>query len=155
MIPEDRLAVVSKLCREIPAHVVWALTGSAAHALHGVDVAVRDVDVLTDREGALAIAGVLSSHVVRPVAWRAEARIRSWFGVLAIGGVEVELMGDVELRAGDGSWSPPADVAARRELVHVGALAAPVMPLAHEVAFYEQLGRRERADRLRARLDAT
>ena len=30
----------------------WALTGSLSHALQGVDLAIHDIDIQTDRDGA-------------------------------------------------------------------------------------------------------
>jgi hypothetical protein len=147
-----RLAAIARLVDALGGDLAWALTGSAAHALHGLDVPVRDIDVITDAPGALEIERRLREHVVRAVSFSATDSIRSHFGALSLAGVEVELMGDVQTRARNGAWRAPIEVVSQRHFVAVGEHRVPLMPLAHEIEFYEQLGRRERAEQLRALL---
>jgi len=132
--------------------LVWALTGSAGHALQGADLDPRDLDVQTDEAGAYAIAALFAPHCRRPVEWRTAAAIRSHFGTLDIEGVDVEIMGAVQTRSPDGSWVEPADVRANRTFVVFRGWSVPVMSLEHEIAAYERLGRTERAEVLRSLL---
>ena len=132
------------------ADAAWALTGSTALALQGLPMEPRDVDVQTNESGAYEIGRRLAAYVLRPVALSATERIRSHFGLFEIEGVQVEVMGDVELCLPDGSWRPPPDVAALRRWVEAERLRLPVLDLAHEEQAYRALGRVERADAIRA-----
>ncbi|MEM4780957.1 MAG: hypothetical protein QXG03_05295 [Halalkalicoccus sp.] len=135
---------------ELAGHdVTWALTGSLNLALRGLDVDPDDVDVMTDAEGASTVGSVLEERVVRPVARSRsrEKRIESQFGALELGGVEVEVMGDVRHLV-DGEWTAPIDVAAHREFLDVEARAIPAMSLEHELTGYRELGREGRVARI-------
>ena len=129
--------------------VDWAVTGSLGHALQGVPVKPRDIDLQTDAAGAYAIQDHLSEFVVQPVSFLTSENIRSHLGALLIQGVEVEVMGDVEKRLVDGSWAPPPKLSWHRRFVMVAALQVPVMSLTYEAEAYELLGRPERAALIR------
>jgi len=132
------------------ADLVWALTGSAGHALQGADLEPKDLDVQTDEFGAYRIVDLLFEYCTRPAEYRRTDVIRSHFATLNVDGVDVEVMGAVQTRSPGGSWEEPVDVAANRTFVDFRGLAVPVMSLDHEVAAYERLGRRERVAVLRS-----
>src|SRR5207244_3301736 len=74
------------------ANVDWWLTGSAAVAVRGVDVAPRDLDLVTDDEGAHVLAELLEDALVeplQPVDWFCR-----WWG-RAFLGARVEWVGGV------------------------------------------------------------
>lgn len=132
----------------------WAVTGSLGFALQGVPVAVHDIDLQTDREGAYAMGRLLHEFVVRPVAFSSAERIRSHFGVLQVDGIRVEIMGDLQKRLPDGSWEPPVDVGAHRSFIEVEGCRVPVLDLRYEEKAYRQLGRHDKADMLARWLQA-
>ncbi len=127
------------------ADVVWALTGSTAFALRGMDVVPHDVDIQTDAHGAYAIERILAPYMVWPVRYRTALSIRSHFGRARVAGVSVEIMGAIETRRADGSWTPPVDLRLLVEWVEWEGRAWPVLALAHEIAAYRALGREDRA----------
>lgn len=178
MIDPANIEALRTIREAAAGDVTWALTGSLSFALQGVPVDPTDVDVQTDEPGAYALERRLSrlddaAVAVRdPVSFSTGDGIRSHFGVLAVGGVRVEVMGALQKRV-DGNWEPPVDVAERRTWIAVdgrhGAPAddwsdrgadpggtegdasfrVPVLPLAYEATAYERLGRSERAALLR------
>ena len=86
----------------LPARDEWWLIGSAAMALHGADVEVADVDLVT----SVADAERLFGDVVHP--GTASDRFRSdRFGHWATAGLTVEVMAGLEVQVG-GSWQPVA-----------------------------------------------
>lgn len=129
--------------------VAWALTGSTSFALQGVPVEPDDVDVQTTAEGAHEIAGRFEGDVVEPVTPSQAEGIRSHFGRLALSGLDVEVMGGLQKRRPDGSWTQPVDVTEHRRSVQLRGRAVPVLSLSYEARAYERLGRDERADLLR------
>ena len=131
----------------------WVITGSLGFALQGLEVEVQDVDIQTDRAGAYEVERRLSSHVVRPVAWSESGRIRSHFGALEIGGVKVEIMGDLQKRMMDGRWEEPVDVIRNRRWVMWQGLRLPVLSLEYEYQAYRILGRAEKAETLKKWLE--
>ncbi len=129
--------------------VDWVVTGSLGHALQGVPVQPKDIDLQTDAAGAYAIQDRLSEFVVQPVTFLTSENIRSHLGALLIEGVQVEVMGDVEKRLADGSWTPTPDLSRLRKFMGVAEMRVPVLALAYEAEAYELLGRPERAALIR------
>jgi hypothetical protein len=133
----------------------WAITGSLGFALHGIPVAVHDIDVQTDREGAYVIERCFADGIVRPVAFRTSERIQSHFGVLRVEGIEVEIMGDIQKRLPDGGWDEPPRLTEHTEYLAVDGMHVPVLSVEYEYEAYLRLGRTEQAHLLRAWLDRT
>ena len=134
-------------------HSPWVVTGSTGFALQGVPVEPKDIDIQTDRAGAYEIERLIAAAVVRPVTFSTAERIRSHFGALLLGGVTVEIMGDIEKRRPDGTWAPPPDLSRHSHMVTVEGMRLPVLSLEYEYQAYVALGRTERAAMLRAWLD--
>jgi hypothetical protein len=138
---------------EVEPVPAWAITGSLGFALQGMEIAVHDVDLQTDRAGAYEIQRRFSTCVVRPVAFSESERIRSHFGALEIRGVKVEIMGDVQKRLPDGRWEDPVDVTLHRRWVMCEGVRLPVLALEYECQAYLIMGRIERAEMLKKWLD--
>jgi hypothetical protein len=132
--------------------VRWAVMGSVSHALRGLDIHPRDIDVFTDEEGAHEIERLMGEYVSRRVSFSREGRIRSHFGELTIGGVKVEIIGDMEFRPEGGGWRPFLDED-QIQFIELEGAEIPVRSLEQEVEANLRLGRPERADRLRALID--
>jgi hypothetical protein len=128
--------------------VVWVVTGSLGFALQGVPVTPHDIDLQTDAGGAYAIARLFAEYAVRPVAFSSAATIRSHFGALAIAGISVEIMGDIQKRLPDGNWDDLVDLERHRRVVEVAGMQLPVLSLDYEREAYVQLGRTETATML-------
>jgi hypothetical protein len=126
--------------------VSWVVTASLNLALHGLPVEVHDIDVLTDEAGAYEIERRLAQHSVRAVCWRASDRIRSHFGALCLGGVAIDIMGDVETYDEVTGWQPTPEVASNSEIIELRGQPIPVRTLEAEHAAYVRLGRAEKAE---------
>lgn len=140
-----RAAVREIVDRLDGSDLVWAFTGSSAHFLQGVPVTVRDLDVQTDERGAYRIGELFGEAIVSPVVWHPSENIRSHFGEFRLHGVPVEIMGALQHRLPDGSWTPEFDVATQRNFVVVENRRVPVLNLECERCAYELMGRIERA----------
>lgn len=138
--------LVARLCS---VDVIWAVTGSLAHRLHGVPIDIHDIDVLTDRHGAYEIASLFKREITRQVQFRQSENIRSHFGELNLHGVAVEIIGDMETRYPDGSWEGPAEIVTHVQVVDFEGMAVPLMSLEYECEVYERLGRADRVALLR------
>lgn len=149
MVSEHHL----KALREIETRlrgsgVEWAITGSVGLALQGVEVEPRDLDIQTDEQGAYEIERLFAEHSVRKVRHSAAVRVQSHYGALEIGGVEVEIMGDLQTREMGGAWSAPEPVKEHRKWVQLSDMNLPVLPLDYAIEAYRRLGRLEKVDLL-------
>lgn len=136
--------------------VYWALTGSFAFYLRGIDVSVHHIDIQTDDTGAYAIGQVLEDHgfeCLEPVHYKQSDSIRSHFGRFRFDDVVVEIMGDIEKSTPDGKWKSTPPLTSLIETVIWEGLYVPVLNLEYEYQAYELLGRKERARVLREWLD--
>jgi len=154
MIPDEYLRVLKKIVSRLAGHHFnWAVTGSLGMALQGVPLPVHDIDLQTDKEGALGIARLFAEYVVNPVTLRESEHIRSYFGVLEIDGIKVEIMGNLQKHLGEQEWEYPVQVELYRRWVEYGGLKIPVLDLEYEYQAYLKMGRLERAALLRQWLD--
>lgn len=125
----------------------WALVGSSASSLQGLNCVPKDIDLAANREGAYLMGDLLAPFVVRPVAFSETDRYASHFGIFAVDGVSVEVMGDLLVR-GEGEHIDLAEHYVRwnREVrhVHVEELEVPVAPLEWQLVANALLARDDR-----------
>jgi hypothetical protein len=119
----------------------WAVTGSVALALHGLDVACRDLDLVTTAARARELEAAFDAEVVEPMALSSGSGLRAHRGMLRIDGVPVEILGDVQNPLPDGGWTEPPDIDAHRQWVTVGRWRCPVLSLEYLGEAYRLMGR--------------
>jgi hypothetical protein len=141
--PELAAALEAVALRLQGAGVPFLLGGSALlHAL-GLDVAVRDLDLVArpqDREALEAAAGdwLVATTTEQTPLWRSP-----WKAQLAVGGAEVEVLGGLAWTLADDG--PVATMPFRAEGIwRCGAAEVPLAPAAHWLLLYERY-RPERA----------
>lgn len=133
--------------------ITWALTGSLAFYLRGIEIPVGDIDIQTDKDGAYAIERRLMEYIVEPLQFKEAPKIRSHFGTLAVAGVNVEIMGAIEKFTPDGVWLPTPPLRSIIEYLTYGDLTVPVLNLEYEYQAYTLMGRTDTARLLRNWLD--
>jgi GrpB-like predicted nucleotidyltransferase (UPF0157 family) len=141
--------IVETLCDRLTgSDVTWAMTGSVALSLHGLDVTCDDVDVATTADGARAIEAAFADEVLTLVRFQTRGEMRGHLGSLRLDGVVVELLGDVQNTLPGGEWSTPPAVEREREWIALGERRCPVLGLASLQRAYELMGRVEKAQRI-------
>lgn len=130
----------------------WAVTGSAALALQGVAIEPRDVDILADDSAGSAMSNRLASLVVRDeVGWN-RGDVRAARRTLAIvAGYELEILVGVEAYS-DGIIQLGTPDLSHVDLVIVGGMEIPVLPLSTLIPIMEATGHHERAAMARSEL---
>jgi hypothetical protein len=131
------------------SQINWVVTGSLGMALQGMDIEVHDIDIQTDKDGAYEMERLFFEYVVKPVHDSVSERIRSHFGALEIGGIKVEIMGDIQKRLDNQTWEEPVKVECHKHWVGIDGMQIPVLSLAYEYQAYLKLGRNEKAEMLR------
>lgn len=127
----------------------WAVTGSLGMALHGMQMEIHDIDLQTDKEGAYEIERRLVTSLVKLVHFKASERIRSYFGVFEVGGIKIEIMGDMQHLNDDQKWDAQVAIESCRDWVDLEGMHIPVMTLEHEAEAYLKMGRTEKAQRIK------
>jgi hypothetical protein len=150
MLDPRYLAVLRKIHDRLRgSNVKWVITAGASLALQGLPVEVHDIDLQTDEAGAYEIERRFAESVTREVRFSAEETIRSHFGTLMIDGIEVEIMGDVQIRREDGGWADAPDLRSHKQFVQVDGMRIPVWSLEYEREAYRRLGRAEKVEMVR------
>lgn len=124
------------------AGVRFIVSGGAAMALHGIPIAVRDVDLITDRAGVYRFQELFSAQATQPVRYLESATYRSHFGRFDFDSVRVEVMAELEWREGE-RWLPIT--AATEMQVEVEGVFVSVAWAEEEFLAYIRRGRLERA----------
>jgi hypothetical protein len=145
LIPAGIVRVLLTVAKTLESKkVVWAVEGSTSLALQGVSVTPADLDILSDKEGAYRISCLFEEFVTTPVRYRKSPRFMSYFGVLKIRGVKVEIMGNLRVFR-EGKWSKPMSPATINiKRVQLKGIELPVVSLAEQEAIgylQERLGK--------------
>ena len=148
-------AALSAFMALVRGHDVnWWLAGSTALAARGLAVVPRDIDVITNGDGAQALQELLAEHLVEPLV-RNENWIAEWWG-RAFLGARVEWVGGV--RSGVDLPSP-ADFGpiaeARLEAVTWRGKTLQVPPLDLQLAVARRRGLTRRVVVIQEALDMT
>jgi hypothetical protein len=132
------------------AGVDWWLTGSAALAVRGLDVAPRDLDVIVDGGGAPSLADALADLLVEPLV--PGGALGEWW-TRAFVGARVEIVGNVRAAVDDPEPSDFGPVAAGRlDVVRWRDADVRVPPLELQLAVSRRRGLDDRVRAIRAAL---
>lgn len=118
----------------------WIVIGSASLAMQSVDIEPRDIDILTDKDGAFEIAELLKEYETGPMRYKESELFRSYFGEFEIDGITFEVMGDLEVKFGD-KWTDLSPQLDSVLLADAGNTKLPVASLHDSLEMYEGLGR--------------
>ena len=129
--------------------VDWLVTASFGLALQGLPIETHDIDLQTTQAGAYEIERRFAEFVTKPVTFSESEYIRSHFGALTIDGIQVEIMGDFQIRLADGTWEEPIDLQTIKRFIEVDGMRIPIPSLESENEAYAKLGRWERVAILR------
>lgn len=154
LIESSFLKAIQIICHrlsECRSH--WVVTGSLGLALQGLDVAVHDIDLQTDKQGAYEIEEFLDEYIMTHVHYKDSEKIRSHFGVLNINGVQVEIMGDLQKKLSDQKWEEPVNIEAYKIWVEFSGTRIPVLSMEYEYQAYLTLKRYEKAEKIRRWLE--
>jgi len=124
----------------------WVLTGSTALAIHGVDVAVSDIDILTDIENADKIAQALKEYNIEPMHHKTSTQFKSYYGLFKINNVEVEVIADLE-KIYNNEWIK-AEKSRIREIKRYEGMTLPLLELREEYEAYKNMGRTDKANKI-------
>jgi hypothetical protein len=124
--------------------IKWVLVGSTSLALQGVKIKPKDIDILTDKEGAFKIEKLFEECKVRviPVKLSHSKLFKSYFGKFKLNDVKFEVMGDLKERVGN-KWVSFSARLKSPKIVKLEGMEIPVSPLQEQLKSYSKLGRKK------------
>jgi hypothetical protein len=122
--------------------IKWVLAGSSSLALQGVKIRPKDIDILTDKRGALLMNKLLKEYEVKPVKFQRSEFFESYFGEFKIDGVKVEVMGNLKEKRGK-KWISFSKRLKSPNFVKIGEIKLLVSPLIDQLRSYEKSGRKK------------
>lgn len=125
----------------IPCKVI----AGASATLHGVPLKVKDIDIETDVAGVYRCAELFGEHLLGPVTHSDNGLYRSHFARFNFDGVDVEIMGDLHRREGEG-WAPTMSLT--ETTVELAGVRVRVPWLEEELLAYLRRGRLQRASQI-------
>ena len=130
---DNKMEVLVKLAGILEG-LPWLVGGSTAGMLQGAFKDSNDIDIITDKRTAYEIDERLAEFTVQQVAQgeidKQGVHYASHFGTYEIDGVEVEVIGDLVMDYGEGTFGPVFDkMKSEAKLVEVGGKSVPVEPL--------------------------
>jgi DNA polymerase-1 len=76
----------------------YAIRGTASLVMQGIEMKVDDIDIVADKETALACNRIFKNFLVKKVSLSSSEKYKSYFGEFNIDGIKVEVMGEWQIR---------------------------------------------------------
>ncbi|MFA4873652.1 MAG: hypothetical protein WC659_07050 [Patescibacteria group bacterium] len=149
MLKKKIINTLNIICRTLKGKKIkWVLIGSTSLALQGVRITPEDIDILTDKKGALAIGKLFKKYEIAPVVFGRTELFESYFGKFDINRTNVEVMGNLREKL-DNQWTSLSKRLASPKLIEINKMKIPVSPLITQLNAYEKLGRKKDALRVK------
>ena len=146
----DAVLVISKKLKD--SGVKWAVAGDLAEAMRAVEVKAKDVEIVTNKDGAEKILSVMSDFKpseLRLVERREprDAKVegkdlalyaQSYFFEFKIGETPVMVHGDLRFKVNDWEWGDPLEF--EPDIVNMVGVHIPVEPIVLRRDIYKSLG---------------
>jgi len=133
------------------SNINWAITGSVGHLILGVHVYPKDIDIITDVDGAYKIEKIFNDYIIKNVQYSIQKKMKSYFGVLKINGIDIEIMGNVKNLI-SGEWVPHVDWNNNIIYATIDDIKIPVLSLDYEYKIYKMLNKLSRLKLIEQRL---
>lgn len=143
--PAWRSVLVHVVRRMAEAGIPCKVIAGASATLHGVPLKVKDIDIETDVAGVYRCAELFATQLLGPVTHSDNGVYRSHFARFNFDGVDVEIMGDLHRREGDG-WAPAMSLT--ETTVELDGANIRVPWLEEELLAYLRRGRMQRASQI-------
>ena len=133
--------------------IKYLIVGSTSLALQGVNINPGDIDILTDRRGALLCNEIFEAVPLQKIKWLETDKYKSYFGKLKIKGIIIEIMGDLWIRQ-DGGWRSIMYRLREPRVITVHDMAVNGMPLKEHLKYVKTSRRKKDKKRYHLILEA-
>lgn len=137
----ESLKIITKALNK--TNIKWCIIGSLSLYLQGVKIKPKDIDLLTDKEGAYEINKVLKKFEIKPVEFSRSDIFSSYYGKFLINGIKFEVMDDLNILL-NARWND--EVMKRlynKKEIKYNDILIPVSPLEDQLKSYKKLNRKK------------
>lgn len=117
----------------------YAIRGTTSLVLQGIDMNVTDIDIVCNKETALACNDIFQKFLVDKIKYSESKQFKSYFGKIEYEGVQIEIMGNWMINS-KGRWSEPFDGSKYTE-VEIEEIKVKVTTIDSELEMFTQMGR--------------
>ena len=137
-----------------PNKTHWVLVGSSSLILQGVDVPVtNDIDIMARAVDCPEISNLLADYVISSPTGIIEGETtRCDYSAYNIDGVNLDLVGDIQNKLPDGSWSEIRNLD-NYETLNIGGMKLRVLSLYEEMRGYAAGGREDKVSAILKKLN--
>lgn len=118
----------------------YAFRGTASLVLQGIQMNVEDIDIVGDKETALACNDLLAGYLIEEVTLKESEKFKSYFDKFKVEEIPVEIMGEWQIKDTKGKWSEPFNASERKMIVMDGNEIY-VTPVEEELTVFAKMGR--------------
>ncbi len=128
----------------------YAVRGTASLVLQGLDMNVDDIDILCDKKTALSCNKIFKDYLVEKVSLKESEKHKSYFGKFKINSIDVEVMGNWQIKnqkgelalpkRREGRWSEIFDASEKKEIILDGKKIC-VTTIDSELKMFALMGR--------------
>jgi hypothetical protein len=130
--------------------VEWCLVGTSNLALQGIDVEIKDIDIITDKEGVYEANKILKKYEVTNVWFKnIENKISVYSSRYEINGVEVNIMGDIKMFCKDKKWTSPKKALINKKIISYNGKKLYIVPLDFQLETYKKIGREQDNEKIK------
>lgn len=110
----------------------YAIRGTASLVLQGYDMGVDDIDILCDKETAKFLK----------LSYSESKQFKSYFGKKIISGIQVEFMGDWQIKNPKGEWSEVLRPTVNNiKIIEINGVSISITTVEFELHCYALMGR--------------
>jgi hypothetical protein len=118
----------------------YAIRGTASLTLQGFELNVDDIDIICNEYAALKCNELFKEYLVEPVKFSESSKFKSYFGKFLINDMQVEIMGDWQIKKANGEWSRAYD-GEEHSIVKKEGLQIPTTSISQELGMFAEMGR--------------
>lgn len=118
----------------------YAIRGTASLTLQGLELNVDDIDIICNEYAALKCNELFKKYLIEPVRFSESSKFKSYFGKFLIENIQVEIMGDWQIKKTNGEWSRVYD-GEEHIIVKKDGIEIPTTTIAQELGMFVEMGR--------------
>jgi len=133
------------------SHISWAITGSVGHLISGIKIEPKDIDIITDIDGAYKIEKIFGDFIIKNVQYSVQDNMKSYFGIIKINDIIIEIMGNIQNNV-NGKWVPHTNWKKNVKYATIDNIEIPVLSLNYEYKIYKMLNKVNRVQLIENKL---
>ncbi|MFW9925079.1 MAG: nucleotidyltransferase domain-containing protein [Candidatus Thorarchaeota archaeon] len=129
-------------------NIDWVLVGSTNLAIQGLPIKAKDIDIVTTRDAGKQIFQLFNKSIKKNFEFSESENFRSWFGILEIDKITLEIMAELEYKNNKDDWIKSNSLE-NKKFLQFRNKEIPILPLENEREFYIDINRENDKDKIK------